>query len=88
VRLQQCAVLEVGIALSEEDISSTFRTHNEDGSSILLRNHHAVSQLAGTKPVHNLVPIIIFFTKHDSDPTEGDKTPGQIGGRCKTHGPT
>ena len=62
------------IALLAEEISSTFRMHNEDGSSIPLRNHYAVSQFAGTKSVHNLVPLIILFTKHDGDPIEGDKT--------------
>ena len=33
---------------------------SKDGSRILLRNHQAVSQLAGTKPVHNLVPLVIL----------------------------
>ena len=62
-----------GYRLSEGEISSTFRMDNEDGSSILLQNYHAVSQLAGTKPVHNLVPIIILFTKHDGRHESQDK---------------
>jgi len=43
-------------------------------AAYLSETTYAVSQLAWIKSVHNLVPLIILFAKHDGDPIEGDRT--------------